>query len=572
MGISTNSIDRRSFLTASAVAGAALAAGGVSAAYADEAEEEEVAEEETAEEEAETEEAEAEETTGTGVSPLDEDDQFYFDFSTLPSLDEATDDVDVVVVGSGLGGHSAAIHAAEQGLSVIMLEALSLIGGTSNYPEGTYCGACQAFVDAGVAIDDEWIAEDVQEKLDYSHYRADRDICQMVAEGGTDVGNWMIEIGVPFEEVGTTNLLGVELEYVTSLTYDGKGAAAIEVMNQICEESDLIEIRTENTALHLYYDDGTVNGVYVSGPDGEYAIKAKAVILACGGFAGNQDMLKLKTGLDSSRIIDTGMEGAGTGDGLRMAYECGSDQTAVATPGFVWPAIEGIPFYEQASVLACNEMGLWVNQNGKRWINEDIILEFSECCNAILGQQHVWSIIPQNEVDRHMEEACYMGWGTYVYYGSVMTEVQESLDTYTSTGASNAVKADTLEEIAEFIGVDADVLQETVDNYNAMCEAGEDTEFGKDATYMHALEEGPYYAFELYTNAPTTHGGIRINTDCQVLDANFDPIPGLYSASDDNSGLYGDTNMNDPGGMGTSMTILCGMIAPVSAAEYIATL
>ena len=571
MSISTNSIDRRSFLAASAVAGAALAAGGVTSAYADEAEEEET--EEAEEEEAEEEETEAEESaeTSTSDNPLDPDDEWYFDFSTLPSLDEASDECDVVVIGSGFGGHSAAIHAAEAGLSVIMLEALSVVGGTSNYAEGTYCANCQLILDADLGVTDEWKEDIILEKLEYSHYRADRECIEALVEGGAEVGDWMTEIGVPFEVVDNVNILGVEQEYITSLNYDGLGAAGIEAMAQVVEENENIDFRLENKALHLYLEDGTVKGVYVEGPDGDYSIKSKAVILACGGYADDFDLVKEKTGFDTDRMVYTGMTGAGTGDGIRMAYECGGDQYAATCPGFVWPAIENVPIHAEASVLACNEMGLWVNQNGERWINEDIVYDITECDNAILTQKHVWSIIPQNEVDRHMEEPCSLGWGSYVVVGSVMDGVQESLDTYTSQDLPNAVKADTLEEIAEFIDVDPETLQETVDNYNALCEAGEDTDFGKDATYLHALEEGPYYAFELYTNIPTTLGGIRINPECQVLDSNFDPIPGLYSASADNSGLSGDTYHNNPGGLTSGMALGCGIRAAAAVAEYVAT-
>lgn len=557
MGNSFKPMDRRNFLKMSAVAaGAALAAGGISGCSPSSSESATSASAAAA---------------GTGVSPLDPSDEWYFDFSTLPPLSEATDDADVVVIGSGFGGYASAITASDLGLKVIMLEALSEVGGTSNFAEGTFTANCDLILDANLGVSDQWMKDLVEEKLEFSHYRADRDCIKALIDGGADVGNWMTEIGVPFQPVDDVDILGRKKEFITGLNYEPNASAAIDVMEKHAPEAG-VEVRMSTKALHLYLEGDTVQGVYVEGPDGEYAIRSKAVILACGGFGNDKKLIKAKTGFDPERIIYTGMPGAGTGDGIRMAYECGGEQNATACPGFVWPAIDGISIHTQASVIACNEMGLWVNQAGKRFVNEDIVYDITGCCNLILGQKHVWSIVPQNEVDRHMVEPCTMGWGSYVTFGSVMTEVQKSLDEYTSKGLPNAVKADTLEELAQAIDVDKAALLETIDHYNAMCEAGEDTEFGKAPQVLHALEKGPYYAFELYTNAPTTLGGIRINADCQVLDTNFDVIPGLYSASADNSGLSGDTYHNNPGGLTSGMALGCGRRSARAVQEYIKTL
>jgi fumarate reductase flavoprotein subunit len=542
-------VSRRTFVAGTAALGVAAAAAATSSAYA------------------------SEKVAGSAAneSPVDASDQWYFDFSTLPALSDEDEQTDVLVIGAGFGGLSSAITARDLGLNVIMVEALDDVGGTSVFTEGTYCANCQLILDANLGVDDQWKSDIVTEKLEFSHYRADRECIKALIEGGADVGDWMTSINVPFQPVESTDILGRSVEYMTSLHYDPNGSSAVEAMKTRADEIG-VDTRTQTKALHLYLEDGIVKGARVEGPDGEYTIQAKATILACGGYGDSPELIAAKTGFDPERIIYTGAVGAGTGDGIRMAYECGGDQTACACPGFVWAAIKDVPIHEQASVAACNEMVFWVNQEGKRFTNEDIIYDITGCCNLILTQKHVWSILPQNEVDRLMVEPCSLGWGSYVPVGSVMSDLQSSIDTYVDMDLPNVVKADTLEELAGLMDVDPDTLVSEVEHYNEMCDAGEDSDFGKSAALMHKLETGPFYGFELYTNAPTTLGGIRINATCQVLDTEFDPIPGLYSASADNSGLSGDTYHNNPGGLTSGMALGCGRRAARAAQEYIESL
>lgn len=553
------SLNRRNFLKVSAgTVGAALMAGALAGCSPQETEG------------AADGEGQLSSTQGSGVSPLDPSDRWYFDFSTLPPLEEATDECDVVVVGSGFGGMACAISAADLGLSVIQLEALSVAGGTSPHAEGTYCGGCDILSEAGFPLPEGYVEEHVEEKLVFSHYRADRDCLNFAMEKGADVGNWMEEQGVPFAEVDVYDLLGRKRDLVTSMVYEPNAGSAIDTFEKRAQEKG-VDFRLSTKAEHLYWDDGVVKGVYVTGPDGEYAIKAKAVMLACGGFSNNPEMMALKTGFDASRIVFTGTPNTGTGEGLRMAYEAGAEQNGVTCPGFVWLCIDGVDPHCSGSIIACNEMGLFVNQDGKRFINEDILFDPSIICNIVLAQPHAWSIVPQNEVDRHAVEPCFMGWGSYQAFGSVMEDSQESIDSITSHDMPNARKVDTLEEAAEVIGCDAATLKATVENYNAMCVAGEDTELGKQAMYMKELQTGPYYVFELYCNSPSTLGGVRVNPKAEVIDQNFEPIPGLYSASIDNSGLNGDTNMNNPGGVNSSFAMSCGIFGAQAAADYIKT-
>ncbi|MEE8717238.1 MAG: FAD-dependent oxidoreductase [Coriobacteriales bacterium] len=497
-----------------------------------------------------------------------ETNQWAFDQASLPALSGAKEECDVVVVGAGFGGFTATITAAEEGLNVIQLKALDQVGGSAVYTEGSFAINSQITQDAGFYADADKIRELIDEEMEDSHYRANHDQWIEIMNGQGAVIDWMCDMGVTFEPV--SDILGRSDRFVVNLVYDGHGAAAIQAMQARAEELG-VTARCGHRAEHLYLQDGRVQGVLVSGPDGEYTIKSKAVILACGGYADNPTLIRQKTGFDPTRIVFTGAAGTGSGDGIRMAYEVGADQTGVACPGFVWAIIDGVPPFNTASVAACNEQHFWVNQYGKRFVNEDLVYNIAGICNVILGQKHVWSILDQDEVDRLAVEPCTLGWGAYVPVGSVMSTIQDDLDGLIEQNLPNVVKADTIEALAGLIDVDAQNLQDSVDRYNELCAEGTDTDFGKGPSVMHPVGSGPYYAFELYADAPVTIGGIRIDPAGRVLDGNFDPIPGLFSGSCDNSGLEGDTYRSELGGVTSGTALYWDRRSAQEVANYIQT-
>jgi len=147
-----------------------------------------------------------------------------------------------------------------------------------------------------------------------------------------------------------------------------------------------------------------------------------------------------------------------------------------------------------------------------------------------------------------MKEGSDIGLGDFIEYKQKLVRLQTELDQDVADGV--AWKGDTADELAEAIGLNPEVLAATITKYNAHCEAGEDPEFFKDAKYLRPITVAPFYAIEMAPSVLVSCGGIRVNGNMQVTDVDYEPIPGLYAAGLDASGLFGDNyNLDVPGTM-----------------------
>lgn len=138
-------------------------------------------------------------------------------------------------------------------------------------------------------------------------------------------------------------------------------------------------------------------------------------------------------------------------------------------------------------------------------------------------------------------------------------------------GNTKLYQADSIRELAEKMGVDPDVLQKTVDDYNDFCESG-DTEFFKDSRYLRPIWKAPFYAARIRPSGYGTVGGIRINENCEACGPDFYPIPGLYAAGADACNIYDDSYMFLLPGNSMGFAVNSGRIAGMSAAEYVSRL
>ena len=149
-----------------------------------------------------------------------------------------------------------------------------------------------------------------------------------------------------------------------------------------------------------------------------------------------------------------------------------------------------------------------------------------------------------------------------------VSDFNEGMEELLSKGSKNFFKADTIEELAEQIGIDPEVLAETVDDYNDYCE-GRDEEFFKNYRFLRKLKKGPFYAGAFHPGGYGTVGGIRINENCECCDKDFMPIPGLYACGADSCNIYDDSYMFLLPGNSMGYAVNTGRIAGMEAAEYI---
>ena len=527
--------------------------------------------------------------TAAGVDP----DDYNGEVSTAKGED-TTYDVDVAVVGAGGAGMAAAAAAAENGASVLVLEKAASIGGNTKLGEGTYNVAdperqkqltmtadnCkeveaaldtqtddpeyQALIDATRADYEKWQAEDGKTLFDSPNWHAlqtyigggsidNIELIETYANGAVDALDWLENtIGVPFKNDYIFMAIGgkwarghqVDLVAATGKESDNGGRIYIEKLQNYAEKlGTTIETNAKVTTLTVG-DDGAVNGCIAERTDGStITVNAKSVILATGGYAASSDLVyKYSNGTITTKL--TSCAATSTGDGLALAENVGGnlinlDQIQVHPLG---DPIDDCGCVSEfvGNWLSATEY-MFVNKEGKRFINEDNTRYAISMAELQQTDGQMWLIVDSSAI---------AGDDTR----------NELIDSLLADGHS--VKADTLDELAEKIGVDADTLKATVEAYNAGMTSGKD-EFGKATSEDSTILQAPFYAS---LRTPTVHytmGGIQIDTGAHVLDADGNAIPGLYAAGEVASGIHGNNRL---GGNAYPDIITFGRIAGTNAA------
>lgn len=443
-----------------------------------------------------------------------------------------TRDVDVAIVGAGVVGMAAALQASELGMSVVLLEKEGVTGGTSSFAEGMFAINSHWQEEAGV---DYTTAEVLQKTMEYHHWMADAELTKAFFDASGETIAWLEEMGGVFSAVET---LGPSLQ--TWHTYEGMGTAFTKRLAESCAGKG-VEILTKSPARQLVVDeDGSVSGVIAETGGELVQFNARGVILASGGYADNADMINEHTMHDYDDLTVMGTPER-TGDGIQMALEAGADTHVLGTMMMCGGAIKGMSASSQLNVCAGRQPLLWVNEHGERFANEGIVTNFSFTGNAMGLQREVYNIIDGATMQHITEVGCYNGRGVYIRAGEPMTEFHEEFEREQQAGNPYIFKADTLDELADAIGIDKDGFFATVEHYNELCAQGADTDYGKKIDYLQPVKEGPFYAFKLAKAYYCTVGGLKVNVHNQVIDTDGEPIAGLYATGCDAGGLYGSS-------------------------------
>lgn len=383
----------------------------------------------------------------------------------------------------------------------------------------------------------------------YSHYRANTAVVNMFVENSADTIEMLKGIGVEFEDV-VKYLPDMAEELASMHIPKGLGMRCQELLLKAVKEAG-IDIFVNTRVEHLIMEDGKVVGVTAKDNDGEVTtVGAKAVIIATGGYGCNPEMMKKYNFLGGDTKVWTtipsvmGVEN--TGDGFLLAEEAGG---VINGGGVIQLFAGGI------NKLAGSESGaagtqpcLWVNKKAHRFINEDISKKGTFAGTALAGQEDslAYGILDADMMKYLQEVGSDISFGAFLPLHKPMTHLMDELEA--DMAAGNAWVADSFEELADKMGVDKKTFLATVERYNALCETGCDSDFHKDPQFLKPLRKAPFYAILTAPDYPTTCGGIMVNKNLQVLNGKFEPIPGLFAAGNDASGLYGDSyTMTIPG-------------------------
>lgn len=421
--------------------------------------------------------------------------------SELPSDIAKTYTCDVLVVGGGGAGVTAAGQAANAGAKTILIEKMSWLAGSSSLAIGTLYGAGTKLQEAAGIHDTpegllEYFLASNGDKLDY-------DIEKFCADHFGETIDWLMdEMGVPFK--ATVSKKGKDT-VARGHNINDHANIALEAVAAYAHQVG-VDFHFGMAAKSLVTTGSAVTGVLARDNMGNLIqYNAKKTIISSGGFCRNADMI------DNYMPDYTGVYtevGVGcTGEGLQMGLDLGADYVGHGgTNGILACPVEP----GQSKLISSS--ALWVNTAGNRFANEG-------------GQTH----------DIYYQVAHFDDQKFYAIYDQALVDsLSAALKKKVQSGLDEGIfaKAETVSQAAQKLGVNGDNAQISLDSYNALAAAGADTQYKKKADYLKPLTTPPYYVMTMGVCTHGSFGGYRVNTDFQVLDKSGSPIPNLYSAGE----------------------------------------
>ncbi|MCP5102193.1 MAG: FAD-dependent oxidoreductase, partial [bacterium] len=426
---------------------------------------------------------------------------------------------DVVVVGAGSGGLSAALTAASGGADVIVLEKLAMPGGYSLFAEGMFAAESIIQKRDYISISKD---EAFKNHMQSTHWSGNGRLARAFIDKSADTISWLMSLGV--EYVRAVNMWpgGPRTWHLIK----GGGKALVETLAGNAAAKG-VKLMTETPAKKVLLDKKKrIAGVKATDKNGnDIRIDAPVVVIAGGGYANNPQMLKEYTNLEFEPMSVLPMQR--TGGHLKMAWEAGAAKDGTG----VLMAIPAVPLKKPTSHLwaAAIQPFLWVNQMGERFCDESIAFYFPVAANALAKQKNgvMYTIFDENSKRKLKQEGIDACLGIFVPVGTKLDRLDAEIEAGIKEG--KAFVADSLSQLAKMIGVKARVLKATVDESNHFYIEHQDKVFAKDKRYLQPVKQGKFYAVKSTYHVFTTLGGIKINHKTEVLNEKPAVIPGFYA-------------------------------------------
>lgn len=453
------------------------------------------------------------------------------------------EDCDVCVVGSGGAAFAAAVTAAEAGKTVVMLEKMDIYGGNTNAGEGTL-NAPDPERQQPMGIEDS-VDRFYEQTFTGGDETGDPALVRTLAEGALDAVHWMEAHGLVYEEEVFTAIGGLwcrgHAPHVEKKGEQG-GSYYVSHLKDAADATGKVTLYTDAKIEEILKDGDKVVGVTGTRPSSgaEVRVTAKSVVIATGGYAQNAELAKeydkrVTDVMPSSNVCSSTGDGLGLGEGagaglrnmeLVQIHPLGDPQNGgVATFVGNWLGVENY---------------VMVNDEGNRFVREDERRD--TIADAILEQTNdeMWLLVDSTNIAEDRAD-----------------EIAELVAT------GHSYQADSIDELADQIGVDAEALVKTVDGYNSCVQAGADTQItpGKELLGTEIMNPA-YFASKRVPTIHYTMGGLCINTSAQVLTEAGDPIPNLFAAGEVTGGVQGSNRL---GGNSFTDLIVFGRIAGASA-------
>lgn len=487
---------------------------------------------------------------------------------------------DVLVIGMGASGTMAALSAAEAGANVVGVESTGVLGGMGNAAQGMFAiGTSLQYERYGddLGSDEEYWYDKL---MDQSNQLANAQLIRTFVSEAKNTVEYLLDKGVNVYLSKTAQQIAHFDE--TIIYHRWNNADPFTYLGQALDDNG-VDIRYNTTATSLLTDDsGAVVGAVCTKADGgTLTVNAGAVIVSTGSFAGNEEMMRQALG---DKVYETvNVIGGNDGSGLQMMYDVGAAQGDLLTMNHgVGTKTANIEVAEQ---LTLNTPVLWVNHLGQRFMNEDLLKDTVEYSSAVLAQGgYAYTIVDQATVDRWCDSS-YENTGTWIHYwdqnGIIGEDGERTIyhaivdpevfasDFEKLTESGDGKVCQTLDEVAEFIGCDADTLKDTVSRYNTYVANGYDEEFFKSAdSLVYSVEEGPFYVTKGYNAVLGALGGVNVTNELQVVDDDMNPISGLYATGNNCSGVSVAAYVNVEG-VGLGFALTSGRLAGANAAAAV---
>ena len=518
--------------------------------------------------------------TAAGLKP--EDFQTAVENNAEPAED-STVDTDIVIVGAGGAGMTAALTATSEGKSVVIVESQPVVGGNSVRATGGMNAGKTVYQDenefgesAGVEktlktaaekyADNETItalAKTVSEQ--WAEYQKnptgyfdsvelmeldtmiggkginDPALVETLCSNSADAIDWLGEQGITLHSVSSFGGASVKRIH-RPVDAEGKtlsvGSYMIPLLEENCQKAG-VQMMLNTTATEILTDDnGAAVGIKATGASGEtITINAKAVVLTTGGFGANLDMV-VEYKPELKGFMTTNAPGI-LGQGIKMAQAIGAD-TVDMDQIQIHPTVEA----NTAALITEGLRGdgaVLINAEGKRFIDEVGTRDVVSAAEIAQTGSYSWLVVDQAMVDASSVIQGYIKKG------------------YTVTG-------ETYEELGKAMGVDEAAFAETMNTWNGYVEAKNDPDFGR-TSFANKLDTAPYYAIKVTAGVHHTMGGLKINTNTEVLNENGEVIPGLFAAGEVTGGVHGANRL---GGNAVADFTVFGRIAGAAASKYAA--
>jgi fumarate reductase flavoprotein subunit len=474
-----------------------------------------------------------------------------------------TMETDMVVIGSGVSGLAAALTAAEGDARVIVFEKQRTPGGTSNFFEGMFAVESDMQREQYIEYSCDQAFKNIME---YSHWRANPRLVRAIVDESAGTITWLRRQGIEFAGV-TINMPNSPRTYHI---VKGGGLAVVKILVTKAKEKG-VDLRLATPVKRIIKEGGRITAVLAEAESGDIRVNTKAVVVASGGFANNKEWIKKYTGFDLGKnLIPVGNTDK-FGDGIRMAWEAGAAEEGIGV----------VELYRAGPITT--EIGgqvewptvqpdLWVDPLGERFCDEGIAFYDTSVgnVNAKFKDGYTYSIFDSSILRRLKEQGLDKSVNVRTPPGSKLLSFDKELEILFEKGNTDVSVADSVEELAGKMGIDAAVLKSTVAEYNKFCEKKHDDLFAKDPRYLRPLVGPKFYAVKAHTVTLGTMGGIKINHNTEVIDKKENIIPGLYAAGFDAGGMYGDSyHISVASGSAVGFAFNSGRISGKNALKYI---